>query len=191
MQESGRIGSVIHLARTVGGGSKPSRIAMTPTAARPRTAAPRPVCMGGVYGEREPERAELGEAASMARSAREGDGVAVPPGRSARPVMRGLCGARNVELGMTRATGMPSFIAFSIRLSVMPEPRKAMTPLGGRSSSASLCRKGAAHPWRSQSSLQTIWWTPLRSDTKGRQCGWRSSDGRRHDTRTREAARLE
>ncbi len=45
-----------------------------------------------------------------------------------------------------RMTGMPSFMAFSTRLSVMPLPGKAMTPLGNRFSSSSLRRNGAARP---------------------------------------------
>ncbi len=61
-----------------------------------------------------------------------------------------------------RMTGMPRVRALSTRFSVMPEPGKAMTPLGRRLSSSSLRRNGAARPWRSQSGLQTIWWTALR-----------------------------
>ena len=41
-----------------------------------------------------------------------------------------------------RWTGMPSWVALSTRLSVMPEPGKAMTPLGSRFSSSSLRRNG-------------------------------------------------
>ncbi len=62
-----------------------------------------------------------------------------------------------------RCTGMPRLRALSTRLSVMPEPGKAMTPFGRRLSSSSLRRNGAARPCLSQSGLQTTWWTPLRS----------------------------
>ena len=75
---------------------------------------------------------------------------------SLRPAMR--CGQ-----AAAFRTGMPSCLALSTRLSVMPEPGKAMTPLGRRFSSSSLRRKGAARPCWFQSGLQTIWWTPLRS----------------------------
>ena len=56
----------------------------------------------------------------------------------------------------THWTGIPSLRALSTRLSVMPEPGNAMTPLGNRSSSSSFLRKGAALPCASQSGLQTI-----------------------------------
>ena len=46
----------------------------------------------------------------------------------------------------TRWTGMPSCLALSTRLSVMPLPGNAMTPLGSRLRSSSLRRKGAALP---------------------------------------------
>ena len=46
---------------------------------------------------------------------------------------------------------MPSFVAFSTSLSVIPELGKAMTPFGSRLSSPSLRRNGAARPWRFQS----------------------------------------
>ena len=57
-------------------------------------------------------------------------------------------GAPGID-GMTaaaRITGMPSLTALSTRLSVMPEPGKAMRPFGRRLSSSSLRRKGAALP---------------------------------------------
>ena len=50
----------------------------------------------------------------------------------------------------------------------MPEPGKAMTPLGRRLSNSSLRRKGAARPWAVQSGLQTIWWTPFCSAQRAR-----------------------
>ena len=45
----------------------------------------------------------------------------------------------------------------------MPEPGKAMTPLGRRFSSSSLRRKGAARPCPFQSGLHTTWCTAFRS----------------------------
>ena len=46
---------------------------------------------------------------------------------------------------------MPTFTALSIGLSVMPEPAKAMTPLGRKLSSSSLPRNGAARLARNAS----------------------------------------
>src|SRR3546814_1482992 len=51
-------------------------------------------------------------------------------------------------------------LALSTRFSVMPEPGKAMTPIGITSSIASLRLKGAAFWWRAQSGLKTTCWTP-------------------------------
>ena len=42
----------------------------------------------------------------------------------------------------------------------MPDPGKAMMPLGSMFRRSSLRRKGAARPWAFQSGRQTIWWTP-------------------------------
>ena len=68
-------------------------------------------------------------------------------------------GATRVRMAQaaTHWTGIPSLRALSTRLSVMPEPGNAITPLGSRSNSSSFLRKGAALPWASQSGLHTIW----------------------------------
>ena len=83
-------------------------------------------------------------------TAPDGEGRTGRSGGTARPVP--VVAARPQA---ARATGMPSFTAFSTRLSVMPEPGKAMRPLGSRFRSSSLRRNGAARPWRFQSGLHT------------------------------------
>src|SRR6516225_965307 len=53
-------------------------------------------------------------------------------------------------------TGMPSFLALSARLAEMPEPGKAMTPVGSTSRIWSLRLNGAALLWRDQLGLNAI-----------------------------------
>ena len=81
-------------------------------------------------------RARTGVAAARCAHAKTGRATAEA---MTRPAMR--CGQ-----AAQRATGMPSCRARSTRFSVMPDPGKAMTPLGRRFSSSSLRRNGAARP---------------------------------------------
>ena len=68
----------------------------------------------------------------------------------------GLTGKRKRRLhAATLWTGIPSCLALSTRFPVMPEPGKAMTPLGSRFSNSSLRLKGAALPWAFQSGRHT------------------------------------
>jgi len=58
----------------------------------------------------------------------------------------GTARCRDGRYSAATMTGMPIDFALSTRLAVMPEPGKAMTPLGSRFSSSSLRRNGAARP---------------------------------------------
>ena len=62
----------------------------------------------------------------------------------------------HVERWPNLQTGMPSRFALSARLAEIPDPGKAMRPMGSVSRIWSLRRNGAALPWRVQSGLNTI-----------------------------------
>ena len=104
---------------------------------------------------REPVRRTSGGAAAERGAVGAGRREGGPCGGGGRGVLPKKNGPRRrsdatrrggAGYAATRCTGMPSFTALSTRLSVMPEPGNAMTPLGRRFSSSSLRRNGAARP---------------------------------------------
>src|ERR1700733_10831772 len=54
---------------------------------------------------------------------------------------------------------MPSLLALSVRLAEIPEPGKAMRPIGRTESIWSLRRNGAALAWRVPSGLKAVFGT--------------------------------
>ena len=92
-----------------------------------------------------------GSARRAVRGCRCGAARAAAPDRDGEEDGRrrriGTARCRSRSQAGQRWTGMPSFMAFSTRLSVMPGPGNATMPFGRRFSSSSLRRKGAARPW--------------------------------------------
>ena len=151
-------------ARAVPRREVPALVEAEPSRARGETREP--VDGGAVTGdagepgeaddERGAKRARGGRAIQRCDARRRESGTCRRIDDAAREALRS---------GRATLAGDASVAGLSIRFPVMPPPLagKAMTPLGGRLNSSSLRRKGAARPWRSQSGLQTTWWTPLRS----------------------------
>ena len=113
--------------------------------------------------------AAAGGAAGAGR--REGEscgGVAVSDQKRDGPRHRGDAVRGGDAAQAARITGMPRARALSTRLSVMPEPGKAITPFGRSFSSSSFRRNGAARPCAFQSGLHTTWCTAFRSATARR-----------------------
>ena len=101
-----------------------------------------------------------GSARRAVRGCRCGAARAAAPDRDGEEDGRrrqiGTARCRSRSQAGQRWTEMPSFMAFSTRLSVMPEPGNATIPFGRRFSSSSLRGKGAARTWVFQSNLRTI-----------------------------------